>query len=251
MSSPEFIEPDWPLRGRVGALITTRVGGVSRSPWDSLNLGSNTKDDPESVFRNRELLMDLLGPGLEPFWLRQVHGTRVVEAGSPNGELEEADACYTNSPNRVCAVLTADCLPVLLGNEDASEVAVVHAGWRGLAKGVIGEALKEFRASPSDMHAWLGPAISAENYEVGEDVRHAFAESPDFGSLPVAQAFFPRTSGKWSADLYELAKMQLRSFGVGSISGGDRCTYREKDHFYSFRRDGETGRFASLIWLNS
>jgi YfiH family protein len=249
MNNPEFIQPDWPLSGRVGALVTTRVGGVSQQPWASLNLGSNTQDDPFSVAKNREILAGALGSGIEPCWLKQVHGTRVVGASSQVAEPIEADACYVDRPGIACAVLTADCLPVFLGNEEATEVAVVHAGWRGLAAGVIGETLKKFNSAPADIHAWLGPAISADHYEVGEDVRKAFAESAVFVSLPVAQAFSPKPDGKWAADLYELARMQLRSLGVRSTSGGDRCTYREKDYFYSYRRDGETGRFASLIWL--
>ena len=249
MSSPEYIEPDWPLRGRVGALVTTRIGGVSQQPWASLNLGSNTQDDPAYVAKNREIVVSALGSELKPHWLKQVHGTRVVEASDKAEGPIEADACYSDSPGRACAVLTADCLPVFLCNEDATEVAAVHAGWRGLAAGVIGEALKRFDSAPADIHAWLGPAISADHYEVGEDVIKAFADSPHFVSLPVAQAFSQKPGGKWTADLYELARMQLRSLGVRSASGGDRCTYREKDYFYSFRRDGETGRFASLIWL--
>lgn len=250
MNSLNFIKPDWPLADRVGALVTTRLGGVSESPWAGLNLGINTQDDPMSLAKNRELLQQVLEPGLSPYWLKQVHGTRVVEVDLQQEQQPvEADACYTDKSQRVCAVLTADCLPVLLGSEDASEVAVVHAGWRGLAGGVIVETLKKFRSAPGDIHAWLGPAISARHYEVGDDLRQAFVDSPEFRALPVDQAFYPQPGGKWKADLYELASMQLRSLGVRSISGGDRCTYTESDVFYSFRRDGETGRFATLIWL--
>lgn len=249
MSNPEFIEPDWPLTDRVGALVTTRIGGVSAGQWAQLNLGSNTQDSPSLITRNREVLEQALDPGLSIQWLKQVHGTHVVTAGDSVSTPPEADACYSNKRGQVCAVLTADCLPVLLANEDASEVAVAHAGWRGLVAGVIIETLKCFRSAPGEIHAWLGPAIGVEHYEVGEDFRRAFAESPEFATLPVDQAFFPQPGGKWKADLYELASMQLRSLGVRSISGGDRCTYAESDLFYSYRRDGETGRFATLIWL--
>lgn len=249
MKPESYILPEWPLSDRVNALVTTRLGGVSSGVWGQLNLGTNTQDHPTSVEENRKLLTQHVGLGKQPFWLKQVHGIRVVTPDESSTKAEEADACYTDMQGSICTVLTADCLPVFLGSEDGSEVAVAHAGWRGLAAGVITETLKRFRSSPGDIHAWLGPAISADHYEVGDDLRVAFSESSEFSALPVDQAFYPRPGGKWSADLYELARMQLRSLGVRSISGGDRCTYAESDLFYSYRRDGETGRFASLIWL--
>ena len=249
MSHPIIVRPDWPLDHRLGALVTTRQGGVSNGPWAEFNLGINTADDLTSIERNRQILQRLLDPGVKIQWLRQVHGNHVVEAGAADQEIPEADACYTTRTGHACAVLTADCLPIFIVDEVATEVALVHAGWRGLASGVIPATLARFRAPRERLLAWLGPAISAVHFEVGEEVRLAFEQSPGFADLPLEQAFQAGSAGKWFADLYELARMQLRSLGLVSISGGDHCTFAESEHFYSYRRDGETGRMASLIWL--
>jgi YfiH family protein len=239
----EFIRPDWPAPAHVRALTTTRVGGFSTGRYESLNLGDHVGDDPQAVARNRARLCAALNIP-EPSWLRQVHGTDVVEAtfGEPGGV---ADGAYTEMVGTVCAVLTADCLPVFLCDREGSKVAVVHAGWRGLAAGVIEAGVLALRTPGEELLAWLGPGIGPDAYEVGDDVREAFV-----GHEPeAAQAFRGNGEGKWLADMYVLARRRLQAMGVGAVSGGERCTVRERERFYSYRRDGATGRMASLIWI--
>ncbi len=242
MSEHNWIVPDWPAPPGVRALITTRAGGASRGAYAGLNLGLNSGDAAEAVARNRASLRPWLPA--EPLWLRQVHGTAVVEADSAEGN-PEADAAIARRPRRVCAVLTADCLPLLLCDEAGTIVAAVHAGWRGLCAGVIEQALRAMDKPPQALLAYLGPAIGSSAYEVGAEVRAAFlaADAQSEG------AFAPGAPGKFHADLYALARRRLARSGVSRIYGGGYCTYTERERFYSYRRDGATGRMASLIWI--
>lgn len=239
----ELIIPDWPVPERVRALTTTRQGGVSLPPYDTLNLGDHVGDDPMAVSENRRRLMVELALPQEPRWLSQVHGTCSADAATV-GQGCEADASYTDRPGVVCAVLTADCLPVLLCDDEGRRVAAIHAGWRGLLNGVIEQAIVAMKAE-SALLAWLGPAIGPAAFEVGEEVRAAFiADDPD-----AEVAFVPSVNGRWLADIYSLARMRLHRAGVSAIYGGEHCTYSEPERFYSYRRDGHTGRMASLIWI--
>ena len=236
-----MILPDWAAPARVKSLMTTRAGGVSQAPWAGLNLGDHVDDDPAHVAANRARLRQQL-PG-EPGWLRQVHSARVVELGREPDP--EADAAFTRERGQVCAVLTADCLPVLFCDRAGSVVAAAHAGWRGLAAGVLEASVAALQCEPADILAWLGPAIGPKVFEVGEEVREAFVSD-----LPVAvTAFVPGQPGKWLADIYELARLRLARVGVRQVHGGGLCTYTDAERFYSFRRDKTTGRMASLIWL--
>jgi len=235
-----LIVPDWPAPARVKSLMTTRVGGVSQPPWASLNLGDHVGDDPDHVAANRAHLRQQLPA--EPGWLRQVHSARVVELGHETNP--EADAAFTREPGQVCAVLTADCLPVLFCDRSGSVVAAAHAGWRGLAGGVLESTVAAMRVAPGDILAWMGPAIGPHAFEVGDDVREIFMVShPE-----TAAALAPHAPGKWLADIYQLARIRLGHIGVQAVYGGGRCTFNESDSFYSYRRDGVTGRMASLIW---
>jgi len=238
----DWIVPDWPVPERVRALITTRSGGASRGPYASFNLGERVGDDAQSVASNRETLRRLLPA--EPAWMQQVHGIRVIELGA-SGKDEQADAAVARAPGQVCVVLTADCVPVLLADVDGTVVGVAHAGWRGLAAGVIENAVRAMRVAPDRLIAYLGPGIGAQAYEVGTDVVDAMV-AVDAQAL---QAFSPRGSGKFLADLCLLARQRLERLGVTRIHGGSLCTYSDAARFYSFRRDGVTGRMASLIWL--
>ena len=242
MNAHDWIVPDWPAPPGVRALITTRAGGVSRGAYAGLNLGMGSGDDAGDVARNRASLRQWLPA--EPLWLRQVHGTTVAEAGNME-DRPEADAAVARRPGAVCAVLTADCLPVLLCDEAGTVVAAVHAGWRGLCAGVIEQTLRAMDRPPEALLAYLGPAIGPAAYEVGAEVREAFIAA-DPGS---EAAFAPGKPGKFYADLYALARRRLAGSGVLMVYGGGYCTYSERERFYSYRRDGVTGRMASLIWI--
>ena len=246
MSAHGWIVPDWPAPPTVRALITTRAGGASHSAYAGLNLGLHSGDDIEAVRRNRASLRQWLPA--EPLWLRQVHGTTVVEADAAEGN-PEADAALARRPGRVCAALTADCLPLLLCDEAGTTVAAVHAGWRGLCSGVIEQTLRAMDRPPQALLAYLGPAIGPEAYEVGAEVREAFIATDPGGES--ASAFSPGVPGKFYADLYALARLRLARSGVARIYGGGYCTYTESARFYSYRRDGATGRMASLIWMEA
>jgi len=243
MSLPEhLIIPDWPAPAKVMALQTTRAGGVSSPPYDSLNLGAHVGDSPLAVERNRILLNSLLPS--EPVWLNQVHGT-VVASADRAGCLPQADACIARHSAAVCVVMTADCLPILLCDTQGSVVGAAHAGWRGMVAGVIEATVQAMEAAPEDIIAWLGPAISQDEFEVGDEVRAAFlAIQPQ-----AAPAFIPGRNGKWFADLYALASLRLNALGVTRIYGGESCTCRERDRYFSYRRDGVTGRMGTFIWL--
>lgn len=247
MIKKPWIEPQWPAASNVRAMSTIRRGGVSQPPWESLNLGVHVNDDLRHVAENRRRLKHLAGLPHEPQWLTQVHGCDVVDAsGFHPSHSCEADALYSNRPESVCAVLTADCLPVLFVDPDGSEVAAAHAGWRGLAGGVLEQTVQRFAAAPQTLLAWLGPAIGAASFEVGADVRDAFLE----WSGECEAAFVEHGEGRWLADIYLLARLRLRNSGVTAIYGGNYCTYSDVERFYSYRRDGETGRMATLIWFD-
>jgi len=238
-----IIQPDWPAPPGIHALTTTRLGGVSLAPYDSLNLGDHVGDAPAAVAENRRRLVEALSLPAEPHWLSQVHGTCATDAAlAPSGC--EADASHTERPGVVCAVLTADCLPLLLCDRAGRHVAAVHAGWRGLLNGVI-ERTIEVMAAEGDVIAWLGPAIGPRAFEVGDEVREAFIAAASAATA----AFVPSSNGRWLADIYALARQRLQAIGVGSVHGGQHCTYSEAERFYSYRRDGQTGRMASLIWI--
>ncbi|MBI1904734.1 MAG: peptidoglycan editing factor PgeF [Rhodocyclales bacterium] len=239
-----WIAPEWAAPANVRALVTTRGGGVSLPPYAGLNLGLHVGDDGIAVRRNREIVSALL-PGV-PCWLDQVHGTDVADADAPRViEPVCADAAIARRPASVCVVMTADCLPVLLCDTAGSVVAAVHAGWRGLAAGVLEAALERMRCVPASVMAWLGPAIGPTHFEVGDEVRARFVAA----DAAAASAFVPgHARGKWMADLYALARLRLAAAGVTQVTGGTLCTYADQARFYSYRRDGVTGRFASLIW---
>ena len=236
------IVPDWPAPANVRALITTRVGGASRGAYAGFNLGLRSGDDANAVSANRAALRRRLPA--EPLWLRQVHGVAVVDADAAAGETE-ADAAVARNAGRVCAVLTADCLPLLLCDQAGTVVAAVHAGWRGLCAGVIEAAVCAMERPPGLLLAYLGPAIGAQAYEVGAEVRAAFLAADAQSDA----AFALGKPGKYYADLYALARGRLRRAGVDAIYGGGYCTYTDAQRFFSYRRDGATGRMASLIWM--
>lgn len=237
----DWLTPQWPAPARVKSCVTTRAGGVSAGPFASLNLGNHVGDDPVAVAKNRQRLVSLLG--CRPAWLSQVHGVAVAEA-SPD-LLVEADASWSASPGVACAIMTADCLPALFCDRAGTRVAAAHAGWRGLAAGVL-EATLDALALPADqVLVWLGPAIGAQAFEVGAEVCEAFIAQ----HAEAAEAFSPsHNSGKFMADIYQLARTRLAARGVTAVYGGDFCTYNDP-RFYSYRRSAQTGRFASLIWL--
>lgn len=238
----DWIIPDWPAPLRVRACITTRSGGVSQEPYDSFNLGDHVGDSPNAVSANRQRLQRILS--CEPAWLNQVHSNIVVEA-DPLGCLT-ADASWTATTGVACAVMTADCLPVLLCDLDGSRVAAAHAGWRGLAAGVLEATVAAIDIPGSQLIAWLGPSIGSDAFEVGAEVREAFVSQHD----AAAQAFSPsRNDGRYMADIYHLARIRLAACGVTAVFGGGFCTVNDP-RFYSYRRAARTGRFASLIWLD-
>ncbi len=240
----EVVSANWPAPANVRALTTTRRGGASGGPYASFNLGDHVGDDPEAVRLNRARLREVLALPAEPAWLKQVHGTTVIDAAGVTPGVT-ADGAWTDRPGVVCAVLTADCLPIFVCDRKGTKVALLHAGWRGLAGGIVASGLRMLNAPPEELLVCLGPAIGPDSYEVGDDVRQAFVA----GDSGAVEAFQPVRAGRWRADVYALARRQLRQQGVHAVYGGERCTLREHDMFYSFRRDGTTGRMASLLWL--
>ncbi|MCX7628609.1 MAG: peptidoglycan editing factor PgeF [Methylophilaceae bacterium] len=238
---PSTFVPDWPVPPTVRALQTTRQGGFSRPPYDSLNLADHVGDDAQAVARNRQLIEALLPA--QPVWLEQVHGTGVVRAESAGGR-PVADACVTARKGKVCAVMTADCLPVLLCDRAGTVVGAAHAGWRGLVEGVIEATVGAMQVAPQHLLAWLGPAIGPQAFEVGPEVRERFMAHD-----PQAQQAFRPHGQKFLADLYLLARQRLLAMGVTEIHGGAFCTYQDSERFFSHRRDGKTGRMATLIWM--
>jgi YfiH family protein len=250
VSEIEIITPEWTAPPQVRAAFTLRRGGVSSPPFDSLNLGAHVGDVPEAVRENRRRVRQLLRLPVEPAWLQQVHGTRVADLDSSSefgagGTQEPADAAVTRRDDQVCVVQVADCMPVLFAARDGSAVAAAHAGWRGLAAGVLEATIFELGVQPAQLCVWLGPAIGRAKFEVGEEVRVAFTvKDPQ-----AASAFTLNARGQWQCDLYGLARRKLTALGVREISGGGGCTYAEPGRFFSFRRDGQCGRMAALIWV--
>jgi len=247
--NPALIVPDWPAPPGVRAASTLRIGGVSPPPWHSLNLAEHVGDDPARVAENRRLLARALDPPEAPAWLEQVHGRDVLrldEARLPAPRV--ADGAVTARPGRVLAVLTADCLPVLLCRADGRRVGIAHAGWRGLAAGVLEATFAALEAPADEVLAWIGPGIGADAYEVGADVRDACLAA----SADADKCFAPGRPGRWQLDLAGLARRRLEAIGLTRLSGGQWCTYADPERFYSHRRDGTdrpTGRMATLIWL--
>ncbi len=244
MKLDDCIVPDWPAPANVRALITARGGGMSKGPYASMNPADHVGDDPGVVLHNRALLRRLLPS--EPHWLKQVHGTGVHVASVPVHSPPEADACISRTPDAVCAVLTADCLPLLLCDEAGTVVGAAHAGWRGLCEGVIERTVAAMDVPGQRVLAYLGPAIGPAAFEVGGEVREAFMRVD-----PVAAAAFTpgAVAGKWLADIYLLARQRLARAGVSRVFGGGYCTYSDSQRFFSYRRDRATGRLASLVWI--
>ena len=255
ISAIKKIEPSWKVSRLIKAFCSTRVGGVSKPPFDDFNLGLNAGDDPADVMQNRVFLRTHLPS--EPMWLKQIHG---VTVSTPASRQEigvgpfEADASVTNIPDEVLAVLTADCMPVLFASKNGEVIGAAHAGWRGLSGGVLENTIQAMcglssSLSPQDISAWMGPAIGPTVFEVGEDVLEAFSSQ---SQSILSQAFSPILGqpGKYLADLYILARDRLNSLGIKQIDGGDFCTFTDKQRFFSYRRDKVTGRFASLIWTS-
>ncbi|MDZ4098391.1 MAG: peptidoglycan editing factor PgeF [Methylophilaceae bacterium] len=246
LSEVDLILPNWPAPANVKAIQTTRKGGTSHAPYHSLNLGTHVEDNPIQVERNRQLLNRYVPT--EPVWLNQVHGTLVVNAGATTC-VPDADASYAKVKNTVCVAMTADCLPVLFCNFAGTAVAATHAGWRGLCDGIIEATLKALGESPDSLMAWLGPAIGPQAFEVGTEVREEFIDQHSDD----VSAFVPTADGKWLGNMYLLAQQRLNRAGVTAIFGGGIdetfCTYTDAERFFSYRRDGKTGRMASLIWL--
>jgi hypothetical protein len=237
----DWLIPDWPAPAGVKACVTTRSGGVSLAPFDSLNLGDHVDDQPSAVAENRRRLTEHFG--IAPAWLQQVHGVAVAHADP--SMVATADASWSATPGIACAVMTADCLPALFCNRAGTRVAGAHAGWRGLAAGVLEATLDCLDTPPAEVLVWLGPAIGPERFEVGAEVREAFV-----GQLPATeQAFVPSANaGRFMADIYQLARLRLAARGVTAVYGGGYCTVSDP-RFFSYRRSPRTGRFASLIWL--
>ncbi len=243
---PQWIIPDWPVPAQVRALVTTRAGGSSSGPYLSMNLGRRTADDPAAVEANHAQLNQMLPA--PPRWLAQVHGSTVVDAdmiGNTN-EVPQADASVARRPGTVCAILVADCLPVLFTDRAGTCIAAAHAGWRGLAGGVLANTVARMPVQAADLMAWIGPGIGPTAFEVGNDVLQAFCND-----APVLKsAFKPLPApGKWLCDLPALARDALRRAGVTEVYGGDLCTYTDPQRFYSHRRNPVTGRMAALLWL--
>lgn len=239
-----MIYPDWPAPPRVHAAFTTRDGGVSRAPYATFNLATHVGDAAADVLRNRERLRRTLSLPAEPLWLQQVHGNGVVDAACARADVA-ADASVAHAPGVVCAVLTADCLPVLLCERRGTRVAAVHAGWRGLAAGVLEAGVAALGCAPGEAMAWLGPAIGPAAFQVGAEVREAFVTAQP----EAVHAFTRQDDCHWLADIYQLAKMRLAAAGVSAVYGGGLCTVADRERFFSYRREHTTGRMAALIWL--
>lgn len=245
--SMRALAPEWHDLPAIKAFTLSRKGGVSKAPFDSLNPATHVGDDPGDVAVNRSLLQTLLPDALQWQWLEQVHGTSVITASEAIDPVQ-ADGIITMQPGLACCVLTADCLPIFLASETMDEVALLHGGWRGLAADIIAAALARMKTSPARLRAWLGPAIGPCHFEVGADVCAAFTGGDS--AIDFSSAFTPApTQGKFMADLYQLARLQLQAQGVTAVSGGEHCSYCDSEQFYSYRRDGRTGRNLSVIYL--
>jgi len=238
----DFIQPDWPAPENIKAYTTTRNTGVSEASYASFNLATHVNDNPQHVLKNRAILKQSLNLPAEPVWLEQVHGVCVLD--TDNYSSNQADAAFSTHIKQVCVVMTADCLPVLICNRQGTKVAAAHAGWRGLQAGIIERTIDALQEDPASCLLWLGPAIGAQAFEVGDEVREAFVNE-----MPTtAEAFVANRPGHWLADIYQLARIRLQKKGVNEIYGGGLCTYTDSSRFYSYRRDNHSGRMASLIW---
>jgi polyphenol oxidase len=245
VSAPSLLEFTWKLPAGLRAAFTTRLGGVSAAPWDSFNVGAHVGDAPESVAANRARLKALLSLPAEPAWLSQVHGVAVHDLDATPGDgLATADAAVARERGRVCAIMVADCLPVLFATRDGTRIGAAHAGWRGLASGVLENTVRALGVPGAELTAWLGPAISREHFEVGDEVRAEFVAA-DAGA---AGAFERNARGRWQADLVALARRRLSALGITDVSGGEWCTFADRARFFSHRRDGKGGRMVALIW---
>lgn len=244
MTTDNWIAANWPAPEHIMAGTTTRKGGFSEKPYDSFNLALHVGGDTDKVKRNREKLSRQLNLPARPVWLNQVHGCGVIDG--ERAVNTSADACFTDMSNIVCAVMTADCILLLMCNRSGTKVAAIHVGWRGLCRGIIANSVGKFNESHEVLLAWFGPRICAHHYQVQDDMRNTCLQSL---STAAESAFSPAGQGKWYADIEKLAKIELERLGILGIFTCDRCTYSEADVFYSYRRDGETGRMASLIWM--
>jgi YfiH family protein len=242
----QILWPEWPAPPSVRAAFTLRQGGVSATPFESLNLGAHVGDDPPAVAENRRRVRVQLSLPEEPAWIEQVHGVEVVDLDAAPQAVgtATADAAITRRAGRVCVVQVADCLPVLLATQDGSAVAGAHAGWRGLAAGVLEATVRRLAAEPANLIAWIGPGIGREHFEVGAEVREAFTAR----DAATATAFAANQRGRWQCDLAGLARRRLAALGIGAVFGGEWCTYADASRFFSYRRDGRCGRMAALIW---
>lgn len=241
-----FIFPKWQVPRAVQMAITTRRNGFSAAPFAGLNVSDNVGDDPQAVDKNRCYLHDALSLPSDPLWLQQQHASDVLLCES-NDDCRTADASISFESGYVCAVMTADCLPVLFCDKEGTRVGVAHAGWRGLLSGVLDNTAAALDCPPQQLCAWLGPAIGPDAFQVGDDVRDAFVQLDSNN----AWAFLPDNTGYWLCDIYQLARIRLRALGLVDIYGGSYCTYRDSANFYSYRRDGVTGRIAALAWLQA
>jgi len=247
-----YIQPNWPQPSIIRAYSTTRSSGISCGAsdglFDSFNLAKHVNDLEQTVDQNRQLLTKELELPSKPFWLEQIHSTQVVEHAQQNAtnKIVRADGCYSTKSDQVCVVMTADCLPILFCDKKASWVAAAHAGWRGLADGIIQQTIGKYQGDSNNIIAWLGPAISQKQFEVGADVKAIFiAKNPSFAAY-----FKPVSNDRFMCDLYSIARLILTEYSIETY-GGNHCTFAEENRFYSYRRDGETGRMASLIWIDS
>lgn len=239
-----WLHATWPAPAHIHAGTTTRTGGVSPAPYASFNLADHVDDNPAYVEHNRKLLCYSLGLRESPCWLQQAHGNRIIDITEPCVK-QQGDGAYTCHQHRICAVLTADCLPLLLCDVRGTQISAIHVGWRGFSNNIIAHAISRFSAPARDLLAWIGPCISAAHYEVGSEVHAACTRVTG----DPATGFAATRNNHLLADLVSLVRFQLRACGVGNIHGGDHCTYTEAERFYSYRRDGVTGRMASLIWM--
>ncbi len=243
---PCWLAADWPAPPHIKAGTTTRQAGISARPYDCFNLAAHVGDAPRAVLHNRALLKELLALPDEPVWLRQTHGNRVAKLTGASQDIH-ADGAYTDKPSIICAVLTADCIPLLLCNRSGTEIAAIHVGWRGFGAGILAAALARFHCAAGELLAWTGPHISKEHYEVGEEVRQACLAINN----QTKAAFSCKGSGRWLADLALLLRIGLEEGGVKRIYSSGRCTYRDEESLFSYRRDKATGRMASLIWMDT
>jgi YfiH family protein len=245
MTANSLIFPDWPSPDTIKALSTTRQGGFSLPPYNGFNLGIHVGDELDTVLKNRDYLVDIAQLPESPRWLNQIHGTRVIKSNAWQLNID-ADAIVSKQKNHICTIMTADCLPLLMCNKKGDTVAAIHAGWRGLAAGIIEKTIAELHCAPQEILVWLGPAIGPNQFEVGFDVYQTFTQH----SAKANQAFQQTDSTHYLADIYLLARQRLTALGINAIFGGDLCTASHKQHFFSYRRDDITGRMASVIWIS-